>query len=71
MGTNTRDPDAGYFLSVADFERSILGMVLRWRKVLREVVVCGEAVGGREDGIGKAARASGVQILNSGDKMSV
>jgi hypothetical protein len=66
MGTNTRESASGYFLSEADFERSILGMVLRWRKVLREVVVCSEAVGGREDSIGKAARASGVQILNSG-----
>lgn len=46
-------------------------MVLGLRKVLREVVVCSEAVGGREDGIGKATRASEVQILNSGDKMSV
>lgn len=71
MGTNTREPDSEYFLSRADFERSILGMVLGLRKVLREVVVCSEAVGGREDGIGKATRASEVQILNSGDKMSV
>jgi hypothetical protein len=59
VGTNTREPGSGYFLSVADPERSIFEDGVE----IEEGVggsgssgECNEAVGIWRDGIGKAAR---------------